>query len=72
MQIFVMMLNGCKITLDVEPSDTITSVKAKIQEKKQIPPKEQRLMFAGKPLEDRRTLSDYKIQNDDTLYLIFL
>ena len=68
--IFVREMAGRTFTLEVEPSDTIANVQTKVQEQVGIPPGRQRLVFAGQPLDDARTLEDYDIQRESTIDMI--
>jgi len=69
MQIFVKLITGENITLEVESSDTVEAVKGKIEEKEGIPARIQRLVFGGNELQEGRTLADYDVKPGDTILL---
>lgn len=70
MQIFIKTLTGKNMVAEVEPSDTIQTLKAKIQDREGIPVDQQRLIFSGKQLVDEKTIADYNIQQDNSVHLV--
>ena len=69
-QIFIKTLNGETITVKANSTDKIITIKEQIQKKQDISPDHQRLVYAGKQLEDNNTLNDYNIPNNATLHLV--
>ena len=70
MQVFVRTLAGRSTTLDVESTDTVKSLKEKLYLKEGISAGDQRLVFGGKELDETRSLSDYNIRKESTLYML--
>ncbi len=70
MQVFVKTLTGKTISVDVEPDESVESLKAKIQEKEGVPIDQQRIIFDGKQLDSLKSLADYDIDDDSTLHLV--
>jgi hypothetical protein len=70
MQVFIKSMDGKTFIFEVQPTDTIESLKAKIQDREGLEPNRQRLLYVGKPLEDNRTFEDYQIQKEATIHLV--
>lgn len=70
MQIYLKTLAGRTIVMSVEPDETVDSLKKKIEQREDVPPNQQRIIFSGKQLEDGRTLDEYSIINRSTLHLV--
>jgi ubiquitin len=70
MQLFVKTLTGKTVTVEVDPGATIDAIKQQVQDKEGIPPDQQRLIFAGKQLEDGHTIQEYNLEADSTLHMV--
>ena len=70
MQLFVKTLTGKTITIEVEPSDTILTMKEKIYEKENIPVDQQRLILCGKSLENDKLVSDFELQKQSAIHIV--
>ncbi|KAL3998578.1 NEDD8 [Acanthocheilonema viteae] len=70
MLIKVKTLTGKEIELDIEPNDKVERIKEKVEEKEGIPPPQQRLIFAGKQMNDEKTAQDYKVAGGSVLHLV--
>ncbi|VDK63468.1 unnamed protein product, partial [Onchocerca ochengi] len=66
----VKTLTGKEIELDIEPNDKVERIKEKVEEKEGIPPPQQRLIFAGKQMNDEKTAQDYKVAGGSVLHLV--
>ena len=70
MLIKVKTLTGKEIEVDIEPTDKVTRIKERVEEKEGIPPPQQRLIFSGKQMNDEKTATDYKVQGGSVLHLV--
>lgn len=70
MMIKVKTLTGKEIEIDIEPTDTIERIKERVEEKEGIPPVQQRLIFAGKQMNDDKAAKDYNIEGGSVLHLV--
>ncbi|KXL44307.1 hypothetical protein M433DRAFT_68429 [Acidomyces richmondensis BFW] len=66
----VRTLTGKEIELDIEPSDTVTRIKERVEEREGIPPVQQRLIYGGKQMADDKTALEYNLEGGATLHLV--
>ncbi|KAJ2899309.1 Ubiquitin-like protein 1 [Zalerion maritima] len=70
MLIKVRTLTGKEIELDIEPTDKVSAIKERVEEKEGIPPVQQRLIYSGKQMADDKTATDYQLEGGSTLHLV--